>query len=381
MKSLYGLKQASRAWNEKLKEELRKLDFLPSEGEPSLFLHRWKKLLFLLCYVDDLLVVGERKEVLSVRDGLEKIFTLSDLGEASLFLGIELERDKDEATITLSQKRYGQDVLKRFEMETCKPAQTPLPSGFKFHLAVDDELFPVQMYQSAVGSLMYLVTGTRPDLGFAVGAASRYLTCPTQGHWEGIMHIMRYLRGTLNHSLILGGRYGGDKTRFGGTPLIGYSDADWGSNDESRRSISGYIFLRGHSLLSWSSKRQPSPALSSTEAEYMALTRASKEGMWLQGVLGELLKTRSDTVTIHVDNMSCIALARNPASHERTKHIAIQYHFIRHQLLMKRVELTHCPTEVMIADFMTKGMTREKHAWTLSAIRLTDKTAIHGKKE
>ena len=104
----------------------------------------------------------------------------------------------------------------------------------------------------------------------------------------------------------------------------------------------------------------------------MALSRANKEAMWLQGIIGELTRTHTEMVTIHVDNMSCIALARNPASHERTKHIAIQYHFIRHQLLMKRVELTHCPTEIMIVDFMTKPMTREKHVWTLSAVRLCD---------
>ena len=381
LKSLYGLKQASRAWNEKLSGELRKLDFMASEGEPSLFLHRWKKQLYLLCYVDDLLIVGERNEVHPVRDELQKCFSLSDLGEASLFLGMELERDRKEATVILSQRRYGQDVLKRFQMESCKPASTPLPSGYKFHVATDEDSFPVQRYQSAVGSLMYLVTGTRPDLGFAVGAASRYLTCPTQGHWEGIMHIFRYLQGTLDHSLILGGRNGGDKTRSGGTPLIGYSDADWGSNDESRRSISGYIFMLGKSLLSWSSKRQQSPALSSTEAEYMSLTRASKEAMWLQGVIGELTRTRNQAVTIHVDNQSCIALARNPASHERTKHIAIQYHFIRHQVLMRRVDLVHCPTEVMIADFMTKGMTREKLTWTLSAIRLIGNAMGHAKEE
>ena len=310
---------------------------------------------------------------------------MTELGEASFFLGMGIVRDRGSRTLALSQERYGREVLGRFGMESCKPARTPLPSGFKFHRTVEktgggeiDAPHPVQQYQSAVGSLMYLVTGTRPDLGFAVGAASRFLTCPTSHQWEGILHVMRYLQGTLRHSLILGGAEGETGHAL---KLIGYSDADWGANDEERRSISGYSFFLGGGLVSWSSKRQATPALSSTEAEYMALARATKEALWLQRVVGGLLGKTPGTVPIHVDNSSCISLSKNPEDHDRTKHIDIQYHFLRHHVALKHVRIHYCPTEEMVADVMTKGLKREKHDWCVRAMMLIGPSGAAGDEE
>jgi hypothetical protein len=181
----------------------------------------------------------------------------------------------------------------------------------------------------------------------------------------GVRHILRYLRGTLDHGLVLGG---------GKVPeLLGYTHADWGANSAEHRSISGYSFLWGRGLVSWSSKRQPTPALSSTEAEYMALARGVKEALWLQRLFGALRGVTPGTVHMMVGNSSCIALAKNPEAHDHTKHIDCQYHFIRHFVAHKRVRPEHCPTEEMVADILTKPLRKVKRCWCVKAMGLTTK--------
>jgi hypothetical protein len=373
VKSLYGLKQASRAWHMALKEELRKLSFTSAAADPSLFLHSSKKELYLLAYVDDILLVGRPADVEEVKKGLRAAFAISDLGDASLFLGIEIVRRRRQGEIVLSQKRYCEEVLAKYDMAEARPAKTPLPAGYKFQdIPEDSPPVPVQEYQAVVGSLMYLVTGTRPDLAFTVGAASQFLTCPKLHHWNGLMHCLRYVKATANLQLVLGeGVAPWDRGRPLGIPrLSGYSDADWGANDKGRRSISGYVFQLGKSTVSWSSKRQPTVALSSTEAEYMALTRASKEAIWLRRLIGDITGLAQGGVTIKVDNMSCMALAKNPEAHERTKHIDIQVHFIRHHVAIGTVRMLYCPTDSMTADVLTKPLFGAKHVWNLDALRL-----------
>ena len=370
IKTLYGLKQSSRAWNERLTAELRKLGFVPLECEASLFRHLEDPDRFLLVYVDDLLLAGGEATREWLKEGLKQHFEITEPGEATWFLGFAITRDWERRTMELTQKQYAKDVLAKFDMEECTPARTPLPTGYRFNEGKDSPAFSTQKYQSAVGSLMYLVTGSRPDLGFVVGAASRFLTCPTEHHWKGIQHIFRYLKGTLHYSLTVGGE--------GELALQGYSDADWGANDDCRRSISGYAFQYGKGIISWSSKRQASPAVSSAEAEYMALARATKEAIWLQTLLGELHGVTCGTVPIYVDNSSCIALAKNPESHERTKHIDIQYHLIRHHVAHQRIEVIHCPTAYMWADFLTKSLPKIKLEACLTGLGVNTKGELEG---
>ena len=170
-------------------------------------------------------------------------------------------------------------------------------------------------------------------------------------------HIFKYLRGTADASLVLGRI---DQH----CNLVGYTDADWGANDASRRSTSGYLFKLGRG--SKSSKRQQTVALS-TEAEYLALTRATKEGLWLQRLLGNIEGRTRGGVDIRVDNQGCIAMARNPEGRERSKHIDIQAHFVRQHVGTQRITLSYCPTEEMEADFLTKCLPRPKHVWCTEA--------------
>jgi hypothetical protein len=181
---------------------------------------------------------------------------------------------------------------------------------------------------------------------------------PSPEHQQAVKRILRYVKGTADQGLTLGG------TKV----MRGYSDADWGSSDECRRSISGYAFLYGRGAVSWSSKRQQTVALSTTEAEYMAVTHATKEAVWLSRLLHEIDGKDHTPMLLNVDNQSCIALAKNPVHHARTKHIDVQHHFIREMVETGAVRVEYCPTKEMTADVLTKPVPKEKHNWCTSQL-------------
>jgi hypothetical protein len=198
---------------------------------------------------------------------------------------------------------------------------------------------------------MYCMLGTRPDIAYAVGALSQFSSNPGKAHWQAVKRVMRYLQGTKEMCL----------TYSAAIKLIGYTDADWGGDHDDRRSTSGYIFLLGDGVISWSSKKQRTVALSSTEAEYMAATQATKEAVWLRNLLFELGYPQHDhPTTIFADNQSCIALAKNPTFHARTKHIDIQHHYVRERLEDGNIELVYCNTNDMVADILTKALSKDK---------------------
>ena len=363
VKSLYGLKQAPRAWNKKLHQELTKAGFIRLEADHSVYQkHDATGQVFLLIYVDDLVIVTSTKESLhSCKNGLSKIFKMTDLGETSHFLGMEVQRDRKKNQIFLNQTTYIKAMLERLGMAECAPLKIPLAVGAKLPPCSTEQKPYLQYFQSAVGSLMYLMVATRPDLAYAVGAVSQFMASPDDEHLAAVKRVLRYVRGTMDYKLVLGaGKQG--------THLIGYSDADWAANDINRRSISGYCFMLGAGAVSWKSKKQTSVALSSTEAEYMALTQATKEAIWTKQFLTELGLFSNKPIVIRADNQSCISLARNPEFHTRTKHIDIQYHFIREKVENETIHLEYCSTKQMVADVLTKAVPHEKHIWCTEAM-------------
>jgi len=208
--------------------------------------------------------------------------------------------------------------------------------------------------------------GTRPDIAFAVSVVSRYGSNPTQAHWTAVKRILRYLRHTIELRLVFRGRI---------KPLNGFTDSDWAGDYDSRRSTSGFVFNIGSGAISWQSKRQPTVALSTCEAEYMGQTQATKEAIWLQRLLSQLLgdsqgEDEACAIVIHCDNQGAIALARNPEFHARTKHIDIQHHFVREQVGLRTVELEYVPTEQQIADGLTKALSKDKFAGFRKALGL-----------
>jgi len=357
-KTIYGLKQSPRAWNKKLHDELQQLGFSRCEADHSVYYKRDNAgVVFLLVYVDDIIIITDNAAAMQAcKDALSSKFTMTDLGETNHFLGMEVQRDRAARLIFLNQRTYIDSMLDRYGMSDCAPVRIPLSVGAKLPPVATEEKSFHSKYQSMVGSLMYLMVATRPDLGYAVGAVSQFAASPDEEHLAAAKRILRYVKGTAGYQLTLGGD-------LKGFQLEAWSDADWAANNIDRKSISGYCFKLGVGAVSWRSKKQASVALSSTEAEYMALTQATKEAMWIKFFLTELGVFNSDGIPINVDNQSCVALAKNPEFHARTKHIDIQYHFIREKVEDKSVKLEFCPTDQMVADVLTKALPQEKHQW------------------
>src|SRR4030095_222728 len=220
-------------------------------------------------------------------------------------------------------------ILERFEMTNSKPVSTPIATGTKLQKATtSDYLVDQRRYQSIIGSEMYPMLCTRPDIAFAVSQISQFNSAPTKEHEVVAKRVLRYLNGTRNFGI----KFDGTK----GLKMEAYSAAGWGAN-EDRKSISGQIFILAGGAVSWQSKKQPMVILSSTEAETMALLQAIKESLWIQRFLSELGRKAENQDLIKEDNQGTIALAHNPEHHARTKHIDIQYHFVRECVENKRI--------------------------------------------
>ncbi|KAL5838301.1 hypothetical protein ACOSQ3_015470 [Xanthoceras sorbifolium] len=357
-KSLYGLKQAPRQWYMKFDSFMHKEGFQKCNADHCCYFKRCKSsYIILLLYVDDMLVAGsDMGEIKSLKQQLSKEFDMKDLGPAKKILGMQITRDKQEGTLQLSQAEYIKRILHRFKMDDAKPVSTPLASHFRLSKnqspqTEEERNFMDKIpYASAVGSLMYAMVCTRPDIGHAVGAISRFMSDPGKTHWEAVKWILRYLRGTINKCLHFGKRE---------LKVQGYVDADFAGEVDHRRSTTGYVFTIGTTAVSWMSQIQKIVALSTTEAEYVAVTEASKEMIWLQGLLIELGFSQGKNV-LYSDSQSAIHLAKNSAFHSRTKHIGLRYHFIRSLLEDEVLTLEKIHGSKNPADMLTKAVTTEK---------------------
>ena len=377
-KSLYGLKQSPRCWNKALHQVLIDNHFKQSSADPSLYvLHNKKDPLWMLVYVDDLLIVSPSLPLIStIKNVLQENFKIKDLGEATYYLGMNINRNKKRGEMWLSHSKYATQVVDRYKLNDGNPSPTPLPADFKVHAddtvikGEDDERLPsnqdairqtkqeVQLqraYQSKIGSLMFTAICIRPDLSFATGQLAQAAQCPQPRHEAAIKRTLRYLAGTTTSGL----HY--SKVSTGRLVITGYSDSDWAGCTKTRKSISGWIFFLCGAAISWQSKKQSVVAMSSCEAEYIALSSASREAVWLRRLLHDLGEPQNHPTMIKVDNTSAIALARNPEFHARTKHIQLHYHYIRQAMADGEVDVEHCRTNEQVADGLTKVLSRDKH--------------------
>lgn len=351
-KALYGLKQSPRIWYNTLTGFLQSLGFEPLDSDLSVFI---RGQLVIAIYVDDILLVGPSSERIDeVKRSLHDRFSMTDLGPCNYYLGMTVRRDRVNRTVYLGQRAYIEKFLKEYDMWDVKPAATPMDKAPV--PAPDDYDAPETLrtrYQRAVGALMYCMLGTRPDIAFAVSVVSRFSSNPTVAQWDSVVRIFRYLRATVDLELVFSDSLG---------PLTGFTDADWAGDHETRRSTSGYVFSIGSAAISWSSKRQPTVALSTCEAEYIGQTQATKEAVWLRSLLAEIARVGERSLPstiIYSDNQGAIALAKNPQFHGRSKHIDIQHHYVREKIVDGTVELTYIDTSRQIADGLTKALPRE----------------------
>jgi phosphoribosyl-AMP cyclohydrolase len=292
---------------------------------------------------------------------------------------MEIKRDRKKRKHCLNQRKYVETILQRFNMQECKPVKVPIVVGVKLFVDQcpktheEEEDMSHVPYVSVVGSLMYAMVCTRPDITHAVGVLSRYMSKRGKEHWTTVKRVFRYLRGTASYGLCYQGRLGLDRV----VDIHGFVDADWAGDLDRRRSTSGYVFNPFGGAISWMSKRQVVVALSTTEVEYMATTHASKEVVWLQ-ILCSGIGLVQQAVRIDCDSQSALFLAKNPTYHSKTKHIDIQYHFVRDMVEEKKVLLMKVDTLKNVVDSLTKSMSTEK----LLALRVTlrlreDKPSTH----
>jgi hypothetical protein len=269
------------------------------------------------------------------------------LGDLHYFLGIEVKREN--SSMTLTQERYAANVLKHSGMEKCKLIDTPLSSLEKLSVESGDKLGldDTTKYRSIVGALQYL-TLTRSDKSVAVNKVCQFLHAPAIVHWSTMKRILRYIGGTINHGL----RIGKSKSML----VSAFSDADWASCVDDRRSTAGFAVFLGDNLVSWTARKQPILSQSSTEAEYKALANATTEMLWVQKLLTKLGVHHPPKARLWCDNLGATYLSANPIFHSRTKHIEIDFHFVRERVAQKLLEIRFIHTGDQLADGFTKAL-------------------------
>uniref|UniRef100_A0A5B6Z4V3 Reverse transcriptase Ty1/copia-type domain-containing protein n=1 Tax=Davidia involucrata TaxID=16924 RepID=A0A5B6Z4V3_DAVIN len=359
-KALYGLKQAPRAWYDLFSQFLISNHFSNSVADSSLFiLNEAGHTVILLVYVDDILITGSSPSLIAALiQKMATAFAIKDLGPLSYFLGIEVTRTS--SGLFLSQTKYTTELLHRAGMADCKPYASPTSSKQPTTL-VDPFFEDPTLYRSLVGGLQYL-TVSRPDLSFAVNSACQHMHAPHQSHFTAVKRILRYVKGTLSHGLSF---------HNGPLSLTAFSDADWAGDRRDRRSTTGFCLFLGPNLISWSSKKQPTVARSSTEAEYRSLTYTAADLSWVRMLLQDLRVSLPSPPLLWCDNISAISLASNPVFHARTKHIEVDYHFIREKVLNKELQIHHISTLDQVADIFTKSLPSHRFQYLQSKLMVS----------
>jgi len=323
-KALYGLKQAPRAWSDKISQYFVTSGFQTSVVDFSLYVKKTDYgIIVIVIYVDDLIITGDNDaDIFDLKKLLKQKFEMKDSRKLRYFLGIEVIQSLKG--IWLLQRQCALNKLLEYGMTGCKLISIPLEQNVKLAADEGDLVEDTTMYRCIVGSLIYM-TITRSNLNYAVGVVSQFMQTPRKPHLDVVMHILRYIKHTLYYGIF-------DEANSQ-LQVHGYTDANWASNVSNRRSTSGFMFSFGSGDVSWSSKKQPKVALSSTEAKYKGAAITTCEVVWLQKLLLDLGKSVDVPVVIYCDNISSILLAKNLVYHARTKHIEVHYHFIRKKVL------------------------------------------------
>ena len=373
-RSIYGLKQASRMWNHRFDEEIRKFRFLQNEDEPCVYKKTsGSNVVFLILYVDDILILGNHEPSMrSVKAYLEKCFSMKDLGDASYILGIKIYRDRSKRLIGLSQSIYIDKVLTRFHMEQSKRGLVPMSTGTILSKSqspstpAEKNAMDDVPYASAIGSIMYAMLCTRPDVSYALSRCSRYQQNPGDSHWVAVKHILKYLRRTKDMFLVFGGL---DNEELN---VKCYTDASFQTDVDDSKSQSGYVFILNGGAVSWKSSKQEVVAQSTTESEYVAASEAAKEAVWMKKFISDLgvVPAIREPLDIYCDNEGAIALSKEPRAHKRTRHIQRRFHYIRSEIENGVIRIRKVHTDENRADPFTKPLSTEKHETHASAIGL-----------
>ena len=346
-KSLYGLKQASRQWYSKLSTTLLSYGYRHSTSDHSLFFKASvSSFTAILVYVDDVIITGnDMTEINTVKQQLDAKFSIKDLGELRYFLGLELARSKDG--IFLCQRKFALELLEDSGYLACKPASSPMDPSLKLSKDKGTSIPDPTSYRQLIGRLQYLTT-TRPDISFVTQQLSQFLADPKDIHLQAAHRVLRYIKSSPGAGIFL--------SADSDLKLRCFTDSDWASCIDSRRSVTGWVVFLGRSLISWKAKKQATTSRSSSEAEYRALASSTCEVQWLIYLLNDFDVSHLDPALIYCDNQSAIQIANNPTFHERTKHIEIDCHIVREKVQSRVIHLLPVRSADQLADVFTKAL-------------------------
>ena len=326
-KSLYGLHQSANLWHRKITSFLKQIGFQLTTADLSVFINN--RGLIIALYVDNIIIFGRNeKEINAVKQKLKEFHPMTDSSRVDKLLGIRFTWGKD-GSIHLDQESYASQILEEFGMANCKPSRTPISPSVQ----LSDDSSPRlgrgehKLFRRLIGRLIFLITATQPDISFPVNQLSQFLAEPRQVHLVAAKHVLRYIQATMDYGLVFGAK--------GRQGLVAYTDSAY-TNSVRSRSTTGFIFMINGSPVCWNSRKQTVTAQSSTEAEYMAMSEASKQAIWIRHFLYSISKEtvyNGTPTTIFEDNQGAIKLADNPVNHPKTKHIAVHYHAIREHIV------------------------------------------------
>ena len=355
-KSIYGLKQSPHLWNNTLHDFMVSQQLTSTQTDACIY-HRVTSPdthLWVIVYVDDLLLCADRDaDLCEFKTAIQGRFSMKDLGSPQLCLGMQVEYDRRSRTLSLCQSHYIAQVLADFGMSDCKAVRTPLSTGYTDKPCGPGDETPDVPFRELIGSALYAASMTRPDIATAVSVLCRHMKAWTQDHWVAAKHLLRYLRGTMQHKITYSGSAPDNGT------LVGYADASYASDIATGRSRTGFVLLRSNGPVAWSSKLQGTVATATAEAEYMSLSAAVQEVVFLRQLEQELLGVDSlPPTTLFTDNQPALQVARSSST--RMRHIRVRYHYIRECVKQDVVHVEYCPTNDMLADIMTKILARAK---------------------
>ncbi len=351
-KGLYGLKQAGRLWDKDKKKTLMDNGYRSLISDPGTYVRTTKdgRRTIAITWVDDFIVIAKDESGIENFEKAMRKYELVERKKANWYLKLEIKRDRGRKQLSINQRQYIEEILKDFNMQDCHPVKNPMELGWT--KTEEDRPQEMTRYRELVGKLTYLAMWSRPDIAFATNKLARANNNPTAAHYQALKRILRYLKGTMDVELIVGGS---EPCR-----IEVYVDADLAGDVDTRKSTSGVIVRLGNSTVCWNSKLQKSVALSTMEAEYMATALGTQQAIWIKAFLKEIDEDITETV-IRVDNQAAIDLANDPKHHNRSKHIDIRYHFIREQMELGTIQIKKVHTSENFADIMTKALPAPSH--------------------
>ncbi|GJU92999.1 retrotransposon protein, putative, ty1-copia subclass [Tanacetum coccineum] len=363
-RSIYGLKQASRSWNKRFDEEIKKFGFHQNLDEPCVYQKAsGSNVIFLILYVDDIILMGNHIPSLQeVKDYLGKCFSMKDLGEAAFILGIKIYRDRSRRLIGLSQNAYLDKILKRYRMDNSKRGSIPMQVDLHLNKSqcatTSAEMKRMQNvpYASAVGSIMYAVRCTRPDVAFAQNITSRFQQNPGEAHWTAVKNILKYLRNTKDTFLVYGGNPEAE------LQVKCYCDAGFETDRDDTKSQTGYVFVLNGGAVVWKSSKQSTTAQHATEAEYIAASEAAKEAVWIRKFIDELgvVPSNDYPIKMNCDNSAAIIIAKESGIQKGARHFQRKYHYVRECIKTGEIDIVKVHTDENLADPFTKALAGPK---------------------